>query len=125
MNLPRASKVYFVVIWKKIMKGQLIIQRWAFAIFSATEEVFTGYKKILWPVCCIVLLQILINFTKADMGLDLRLRLVLVFNTLAPGWIRVFSEKKTPKWTWFCAGITGFLYGLWTWSKRQKTQQVF
>ena len=34
-------------------------------------------------------------------------------------------RKKTPKRTWLCAGISPLLYGLRTWSKRQKTQQVF
>ena len=34
-------------------------------------------------------------------------------------------RKKTPKRTWLCAGISPLLFGLWTWSKRQKTRQVF
>jgi len=33
--------------------------------------------------------------------------------------------KKTPKRTWLGAGISPFLYGLRTWSKRQKMWQVF
>jgi len=33
--------------------------------------------------------------------------------------------KKTPKRTWLCAGISPLLYGLRTWSKPQKTRQVF
>jgi len=33
--------------------------------------------------------------------------------------------KKTLKHAWLCAGIAPRLYGLRTWSKRQKTQQVF
>jgi len=32
-------------------------------------------------------------------------------NTLAPGWIRGFSEKKTLKSTWLCVGISLLLYG--------------
>jgi len=32
-------------------------------------------------------------------------------------------RKKTLKRTWFCTGISPLLYGLWTWLKRQKTQQ--
>jgi len=32
--------------------------------------------------------------------------------------------KKTPKRTWLCAGISPLLYGLQTWSKRQKTRQA-
>jgi len=38
--------------------------------------------------------------------------------------LRIF-EKKTPKRTWLCAGISPLLYGLRTRSKRQKTRQVF
>jgi len=34
-------------------------------------------------------------------------------------------RKKTPKRTWLCAGISLLLYGLRTWSKHQKTRQVF
>jgi len=33
-------------------------------------------------------------------------------------------RKKTPKHTWLCVGISLLLYGLRTWSKRQKTRQV-
>ena len=36
--------------------------------------------------------------------------------TLASGWIRGFSGKKTPKRTWLCAGISPLLFGLRTWS---------
>jgi len=36
-----------------------------------------------------------------------------------------FFRKKTPKRTWLCARISPLLYGLWAWSKRQKTWQVF
>jgi len=46
------------------------------------------------------------------------------FNSLASGCFRGFSEK-TPKRTWLCAGISPLLFGLRTWSKRQKTRQVF
>jgi len=46
-------------------------------------------------------------------------------NTLASGRFRGFSEKTTPKRMWLCAGISPLLYGLRTWSKRQKTWQVF
>jgi len=34
-------------------------------------------------------------------------------------------HKKTPKRTWLCAGISLLLQGLRTWSKHQKTRQVF
>jgi len=34
-------------------------------------------------------------------------------------------QKKMPKRTWLCAGISPLLYGLRTWSMRQKTWQVF
>jgi len=34
-------------------------------------------------------------------------------------------RKKTPKRTWLCAEKSFLLYGLRTWSKRQKMQQVF
>jgi len=48
--------------------------------------------------------------------------LQLQINTFAPGRIRGFSEeKKMPKRTWLWAGISPLLYGLRTWSKRQKT----
>jgi len=30
-----------------------------------------------------------------------------------------------PKRMWLCVGISPLLYGLRTWSKRQKTRQVF
>jgi len=33
--------------------------------------------------------------------------------------------KKTPTRTWLCARISPLLFGLRTWSKRQKTRQVF
>jgi len=46
------------------------------------------------------------------------------FNTLASGWKRGFS-KKIPKRTWLCAGISLVLLVLRTWSKCQKTRQVF
>jgi len=32
--------------------------------------------------------------------------------------------KKTPKRMWLCMGMSPLLYGLRTWSKHQKTQQV-
>jgi len=51
--------------------------------------------------------------------------LKVVFNTLASGWYWGFSQKKPPKHTWLCTGISPLLFGLWTWSKCQKTQQVF
>jgi len=47
------------------------------------------------------------------------------FNTLASGCFRGFLGKNLPKRTWLCTGISSLLYGLRTWSKRQKTQQVF
>ena len=34
-------------------------------------------------------------------------------------------RKKTPKHTWLCVGISLLLYGIRTWSKGQKTHQVF
>jgi len=34
-------------------------------------------------------------------------------------------RKKTPKRAWLFAGISPLLYGLRTWSKRQKMRQVF
>jgi len=34
-------------------------------------------------------------------------------------------KKKMPKHTWLCTGISPLLYGLRTWSKCQKTRQVF
>jgi len=34
-------------------------------------------------------------------------------------------SKKTPKRTWFCMGTSPLLYRLQTWSKHQKTRQVF
>jgi len=34
-------------------------------------------------------------------------------------------RKKTPKHMWLCAGISPLLFGLRTWSKHQKTRQVF
>jgi len=49
----------------------------------------------------------------------------LVLNTLASGCFRGFLEKKLPKCTWLCTGISPLLCGLRTWLKRQKTQQVF
>jgi len=36
----------------------------------------------------------------------------IIFNTLAPGWFWGFSEKKTPKRTWLCAGISPVRYAL-------------
>jgi len=45
-------------------------------------------------------------------------------NSLASGCFRGFSEKM-PKRTWLCTGISPFLFGLRTWSKRQKMQQIF
>jgi len=33
--------------------------------------------------------------------------------------------KKAPKRTWLFSGISPLLYGLRTWSKRQKTREVF
>jgi len=50
---------------------------------------------------------------------------VEIVNTLASGCFRGFSEKKLPKRMWLCAGISPLLFGLWTWSKGQKTRQVF
>jgi len=41
-----------------------------------------------------------------------------------PGGFQDF-RKKTPNCKWLCAGISLLLYGLRTWSKRQKTRQVF
>ena len=46
-------------------------------------------------------------------------------NTLALGCFWGFSKKKTPKRAWLFAGISPLLYGLRTWSKRQKMRQVF
>jgi len=34
-------------------------------------------------------------------------------------------RKKRPKCMWLCAGISPLLFRLQTWSKRQKTRQVF
>ena len=48
-----------------------------------------------------------------------------LFNTLVSGCFRRFSEKKTPKRTWLCTEISPLLFGLRTWSKCQKTWQVF
>jgi len=45
-------------------------------------------------------------------------------NTLGSGCFRGIW-RKTPKCMWLCAGISPLLYGLQTWSKRQKTWQVF
>jgi len=42
-----------------------------------------------------------------------------------PGGYDDFWKKKTPKRTLLCAVISPLLYGLQTWSKRQKKQQVF
>jgi len=47
------------------------------------------------------------------------------FNTLASGCFWGFSDKKTPKCTWLCTGISPLLFGLRTWLKRQKMRQVF
>jgi len=53
-------------------------------------------------------------------GLARTLRLTLWH----PGAFEDF-RKKTPKRTWLCAWISLLLYGLRTWSKHQKTRQVF
>jgi len=45
-------------------------------------------------------------------------------NTLASSCFWGFL-KKTPKRMWLCTEISPFLCGLQTWSKRQKTWQVF
>jgi len=39
---------------------------------------------------------------------------VLQFNSLVSGCFRGFSEKKTPKCTWLCVGISLVWYGLQT-----------
>jgi len=46
-------------------------------------------------------------------------------NTLASGCFRRFLEKNLPKRTWLCTEISPLLYALRTWSKCQKTWQVF
>jgi len=48
-----------------------------------------------------------------------------LFNTLASGCFRGFSDKNSPECMWLCAGISLLLYRSRTWSKHQKTQQVF
>jgi len=50
--------------------------------------------------------------------------LFMYFHTLASGHFWGFS-KKTPKRMWLCVGISPLLFGLRTWSKHQKTRQVF
>jgi len=46
-----------------------------------------------------------------------------MLNTLTSGLIQAVSKKQLIH-TWLCTGISPLLYGLRTWSKRQKTQQV-
>jgi len=46
-------------------------------------------------------------------------------NTLTSGLIqKKQTAKKQLIRTWLCTGISPLLYGLWTWSKCQKTRQV-
>jgi len=40
------------------------------------------------------------------------------------GLIQAVCKKKQLDRTWLCAGISPLLYGLRTWSKCQKTQQI-
>jgi len=42
-----------------------------------------------------------------------------------PAAFRDFQKKKTPELMWLCVGIYSLLFGLWNWSKCQKTWQVF
>jgi len=62
--------------------------------------------------------------TYASFNIRKKVLYIGCLNTLASGCFRGFSEK-TLKRTWLCAGISPFLFGLRTWSKRQMTRQVF
>jgi len=71
--------------------------------FCVTTDVALGQKglettAIKHPLCCLTLWHL--------------------------GGFRDF-RKKMPERTWLCTGISPLLYGLRTWSKRQKTWQVF
>jgi len=51
--------------------------------------------------------------------------IILTINTLASGRFCEFPRKKKTKHTWLCVGISPLRYRLQTWSKCQKTWQVF
>jgi len=48
----------------------------------------------------------------------------LVLTLWGPAAFGDLKKNKAPKRTWLCTGISPLLYGLRTWSKRQKTRQV-
>ena len=55
-------------------------------------------------------------FTSEDKILETTsLQVFTTINTLASGCFQGFSEKKTPKRTWLCAGISLVWYALQTW----------